>query len=212
MHYLRSMRYEGHSTISEGKGCAGAHILLSGRCRRGVGDLGMNKLLAALGILVIAGGLFLLVAPVSHIPLLDANRQVLAESERQAYCAGEVMVETQGRGSEEAMADCIASSTVDNEIDHSVVQPAFCAGILSKYNWSQSECIAAVEEQEIWPTMKGTWTNSWNKRFPYPISKFGRLAEAPEYQSRTGDRETTDREGFDRDTAPTSTTTEESAG
>ena len=170
----------------------------------------MNKVLAALGILVIAGGLFLLVAPVSHIPLLDANRQVLAESERQAYCAGQVMVESKGQGSEEAMADCIETSTIDNEINHSVVQQAFCAGILSRYQWNQSECVDQVLAQEIWPTMRGTWTNSWNKRFPYPGGGAFVAPQRTGNESRTGDREGTDREGFDRDTAPT-TTTEEGA-
>ena len=169
----------------------------------------MNKLLAAFGILVIAGGLFLLVAPVTHIPLLDANRQVLAESERAAFCAGEVLVETQGQGSEAAVAECIATSTTDDTINHRVVQAAFCHGVLSKYTWSFDECIATVEEQEMWPTMKGTWTNSWNKRFPYPGGGAFVSPQRTGNESRTGDREETDREGFDRDSAPATTTTTE---
>src|SRR3990167_1880298 len=128
----------------------------------------MNKLLAFGGILAIAGGFVLLTMPVSHIPLLDANRQVLAESERQAYCAGEVMIKTQGRGSEEDMTDCRATSTIDDTINHRVVQSAWCRGIVDNYQWTQTECVSFVEEQKYWPTLKGTATNAWNRRFAYP--------------------------------------------
>ena len=60
----------------------------------------VNKLLSFAGIIVLAGGLFLLTMPVTHIPLLDANRQVLAESEREGWCAGDTYMKTRGGGDE----------------------------------------------------------------------------------------------------------------
>jgi hypothetical protein len=66
-----------------------------------------NKLLAIGGILVIVGGLFLLVNPVTHIPLLDANRAVLAESDADGFCAGQTFMKTRGYGNEAQMNECL---------------------------------------------------------------------------------------------------------
>jgi hypothetical protein len=96
------------------------------------------------------------------------------------------------------MAECVAVNTIDNEINHDVVQGAFCAGIAANYNMSHGECVDIVNQQEIWPTMKGTWTNSWNRRFPYPGGGAFVGQQQTGNESRTGDREDTDREGFER--------------
>jgi len=159
----------------------------------------INKLLALGGIAVIVVGLFLLTMPISHIPLLDANRQVLAESEREGHCAGTVYVQTRGSGSEAGMKDCVESSDLDDTINHRVVQPAFCSGIISAgLPATQEECMGIMEARKFWPTMKGTLSESWNKRFPFPGEWL--TANTPETggESRTGEREETDREGFGR--------------
>lgn len=159
----------------------------------------INKMLAGFGILVITGGLFLLMAPISHIPLLDANRRVLAESERQGYCAGEVYWSTRGMGSEAAMTECVAVSTIDNEINHRRVQPAFCAGITaSGLPMGVDACMGIMEGQKFWPTMTGTLSNSWNRKFPYPGEFLSSNVPQTGGESRTGEREVTDREGFER--------------
>lgn len=159
-----------------------------------------NKLLAAGGILAIVGYLFMLVAPVSSVPLLDANRQVLVESEAEAFCAGTVYVDTRGAGSEAAMGECIAESEYPTEADWPKVHGRFCDAIIVKgLNITKDQCIQISEANQYWFTMTGTLTNAWNKRFPYPLSELGVPTQgAIKGESRTGDRETNDREGFDR--------------
>ena len=155
----------------------------------------MNKLLAFGGIGTIVVGFILLIMPVSHIPLLDANRQVLAESERSGYCAGEVYAKTRGYGSEPAMVDCKASSTIDDSINHRAVQPAFCRGVIDNgLAVAQDECEAIVAEQEMWPTAKGSLTSSWNNRFPYPGGLLSVNVPQTGGESRTGDRTGNDRD------------------
>jgi hypothetical protein len=157
-----------------------------------------NKLLALGGIVILVGGLVLLMMP-AHVPLLDANRQVLAESEREAWCAGETYMKTRGGGSIPAMTECIATSSIDNSVDHNRVQPGFCNGIISAgLPMDANECMAIMEQEEFWPTMKGTLTNAWNRRFPYPGDFLTSNVPQTGGDSRTGDREGEDREGFNR--------------
>ena len=157
----------------------------------------MNRLLAFGGILAVVGGFFMLVMPVSHIPLLDANRQVLVETERGGFCAGETYYRTRGMGDEKLMAECIETSAIDNEINHRKVQPGFCSGIISAgLPMTPEQCMQIMEVEKFWPTEKGSLSNSWNRRFPYPgellssnVPKTGTNDD-----SRTGDRTETDRE------------------
>lgn len=159
----------------------------------------MNKLLALGGIGAILVGFFLLVLPVSHIPLLDANRQVLVESERGGICAGNVYMQTRGAGSEEAMADCLSTSTVEDTIDHRRVTPGFCNGLIGAgFPIGLEECLGIMLSRQFWPTATGTLTSAWNKRFPYPGDFLSSNVPQTGGESRTGERETTDREGFDR--------------
>ena len=159
----------------------------------------MNRLLAFGGILTILGGFILLVMPVGHVPLLDANRQVLVESERGGQCAGETYAKTRGYGSEDAMLDCMASGTIDNSIRHQAVQPAFCRGIIGAgIQIAQEECVKIMGDREFWPTARGSLTNSWNRRFPYPGGLLSSSVPQTGGESRTGDREITEREGNQR--------------
>lgn len=159
----------------------------------------MNKLLAFGGILAIVGGLALLVMPGPPVPLLDANRQVLAESERAGICAGGTYVKTRGAGDEELMTECMEASSWDDTINHRVVQSAFCNGLIGGgFPIDHEQCIGIMVAQELWPTMTGSLTQSWNRRFPYPGQILSSNIPSTGGESRTGDRETNDREGFGR--------------
>jgi len=159
----------------------------------------VNKLLAVSGIIILTGGLFLLTMPVTHIPLLDANRQVLAESEREGWCAGDTYMKTRGGGDESLMKECIEGSTLDDTINHRIVQRAFCAGIIAAgLAITEEQCMEIMETRKFWPTMKGTLAEAWNKRFPYPGDFLTANVPQTGGESRTGEREETDREGFDR--------------
>jgi len=160
----------------------------------------MNKLLFAGGIATLVLGFVLLVLPVGHIPLLDANRQVLVESERGGYCAGETYATTRGMGSAEKLADCMETNTsIDNTSIYTKVQPAFCRAIIARgINIDQPGCEEIMRDQEFWPTATGALTNAWNKRFPYPGNVLTANQPNTGGESRTGDREGNDREGFER--------------
>lgn len=107
--------------------------------------------------------------PGPPVPLLDANRQLLAESEREGFCVGEVYYATRGAGDEKRMNECISVSTVDNTVNHRRVQPAFCNGIISAgLQITPEQCMEIMDREKFWPTLKGSLSNSWNQRFPYP--------------------------------------------
>ena len=159
----------------------------------------MNKLLALGGMIVIALGFFLLVLPVSHIPLLDANRQVLAETEAAGYCAGQTYMQSGGRGDVAAMADCAASNPRDANVDYSRVIPAFCLGVISGgMPISQADCLGELTGRQLWPTAKGSLTDSWNKRFPFPGDILSANQPTTGDVGRTGDRVDNEREGNTR--------------
>lgn len=156
----------------------------------------MNKLLAISGIGTVLMGLALLIVPVGHVPLLDANRQILVETEAGGYCAGEVWSQTQGWGDIEAMEECIELSTLSSEINLRAVQGAFCRGLVSRgFPITVDECLAIMGAQKYWLTEEGTLTNTWNSRFPYPLSDFGSPTQQTGDESRTGERDLNEREG-----------------
>jgi hypothetical protein len=156
----------------------------------------MNRLLAIGGFAVLVVGLALLVLPVSSIPLLDANRQVLVESAAGGQCAGEVYATTQGNGSEADMAECMATTSQDTTTNWQAVQPAFCRGIIAKgLAITQGDCESVMAERQMWATATGTVTASWNRRFPYPGDVISSARPITGGESRTGDREGNDREG-----------------
>jgi hypothetical protein len=154
--------------------------------QRGVKGLGY---LAIFAILVY--GVFLFVP--QSVPLLDANRQVLAESPREGYCAGVVFIQTRGYGSAEQMALCLDEDQHNGEKNWDMVQSAFCDAVLITASMPKSDCMTIVGQQRFWPTMMGTITNAWNKSFPYPGQNA--LDAGTSDDSRTGDRETNDRIG-----------------
>lgn len=149
----------------------------------------INKLLAVGGVVALALGLFMLVRDPGHIPLLDANRTLLAETEAEGYCAGQVFMDTRGYGrNPQMMQDCIEDSTKQKEYDHSIVTRAFCEGVRSKgLPLSMDDCLGAMIPNRYWPTMGGHLTNSWNKKFPYPGDALT-TAQA-DSDSRTGGRD-----------------------
>jgi hypothetical protein len=140
----------------------------------------------------------MLVKPVGHIPLLDANRTVLAETQRQGYCAGEAFWRSNGWGDEAAFLECMDASTIVNDIDVNAVQPAFCQAVaIEGYAGGVDMCLDILRGQKLWPTMTGGLSDSWNRRFPYPLDRLtaGVVPTQNSDESRTGDRtETGDRE------------------
>lgn len=154
-----------------------------------------HKFLAWAGIAVLVVGLVVLVLPVSRIPLLDANRQVLAESEREGYCAGQTFGETRGIGDTAAAKECRQYNARPTEPNLAVTQKAFCQGLMAGgYPITLSMCQDIMVLNRFWPTMDGSITNSWNRRFPYPGDMIAVAKADPE--GRTGDRDNIGREGI----------------
>lgn len=159
-----------------------------------------NKLLAIGGIAVLVVGFALLMMPAS-IPLLDANRQVLAETPREGLCAGKVYFRSKGRGDEAAMKDCLSLEEGDNSPNYRQVQSAFCRGVIDAgLPIAHTQCQDVMESNRLWPTMTGTLTQSWNRRFPYPLSELGvPRGDVGGDESRTGEREGNERNGVGRE-------------
>lgn len=156
----------------------------------------MNRLLGIGGVLVVLGGLLMLLVPGPPIPLLDANRQVLAESERDGYCAGTVFWNTGGFGDEALMGECLEMSAVNDETNLRTVQPAFCrAVVVEGYSGTAEECEGILGSNKLWPTMTGGLTSDWNRRFPYPLDSLTAGGQSTSNdESRTGDRDGNERE------------------
>lgn len=156
----------------------------------------MNKLLAVGAIAALLVGLVLLVIDPGHIPLLDANRVVLAETEAQAYCSGIVFLETRGQGGRpEDVADCAQASERGQGYNHPIVIPAFCQGIISTgYQIGYEQCVTILVSSRYWPTADGALSQSWNKRFPYPGDVV--TAGVADSESRTGARDSNGRDSI----------------
>jgi len=155
----------------------------------------MNRMMAIGGILTLVLGLAMLVLPGGRIPLLDANRTILAESERDGYCGGLTYLETRGGGNANSAAKCRAKSSLPDQIDLNSVQPAFCRALRSSMSMTQTQCMDIMEGRQYWPTKDGSIADSWNRRFPYPG---GMMAKQGVDNSRTGDRDTTERGDIQR--------------
>lgn len=153
----------------------------------------MKKFMAIGATLILIGSLVYMAFANPHVPLLDANRTVLAESYEQGYCSGLVFGQTRGQGSASAVAECRAESDLDDEINWNLVQPGFCEGFNKATQFPTSQCIDIVESQLYWPTLEGTVTQAWNRAFPYPG---GTISDS--MSSRGNDRDNNEREGLDR--------------
>lgn len=152
-----------------------------------------HRILAWTGIAAIVIGFVMMVLPVARIPLLDANRQVLAESEREGYCAGETYITSRGMGDKRAAKDCRAHSTRSPEINLETTQAAFCSGLIANgFPITHSKCVTIMVSNRMWPTMDGSIANSWNRRFPYPGDMIITAKESDD--GRVGSRSNTERE------------------
>jgi hypothetical protein len=131
--------------------------------------------------------------------LLDANRWVLAETEQQGFCAGYSFDRNEPQ--EQAASDCRSESDLSDEINLRVVQRAACQGYATANNQDAvwvNDCEAYLQATRQWPTIDGRLTDSWNRRFPYPLSDIGIPGAPAPSESRTGDREGNTREGLPR--------------
>ncbi len=156
----------------------------------------MNKVMAFGGIIILLLGLAMLILSSGRIPLLDANRTILAESEQEAYCAGIIYAETRGEGDARAASECRSESNLSNEVNLNIVQPSFCNALLTTIrNLTQAECVGIMEGRQWWPTRDGGLAFSWNRSFPYPGNLIVQLSDG---DSRTGDRDGIEREGLTR--------------
>ncbi len=152
------------------------------------------KRLTVVAVLILVAGFFYLLKDVGHIPLFSANLERLAETETEGYCAG---VAFWSGGSEQVKKDAAAECRAeldDTGFDLVIVQQAFCEGIVDKgYAPGVSTCEGIVAANRYWPTYDGDITQSWSRKFPYPGDLI--FQPSPNPDSRTGDRETDDREG-----------------
>jgi hypothetical protein len=144
----------------------------------------MNKLLATLGILILVVGFWVLVRDPGHIPLLDANRTILAETEAAGYCAAIAYDGNLPRP--EGVKECLKGTTLSGEIDLVAAETGFCRGIYERYSYGVPTCLAFLRNNRLWPTMDATITNEWNRRFPYPGDTL--VVSIEEDESRTGPR------------------------
>lgn len=151
----------------------------------------MNKLLA-IGAIIALIGLGVMLAVEWPTPLTDANRQVLAETKAEAYCAGEVFGQTRGKGDEASMQTCLEDASQDDEPRHEAVQYQFCLAFGKVTGFPLGDCVTIMKASRYWPTMIGTITNAWNKSFPYPLDA---VSSGTGADSRTQDRDTNEREG-----------------
>lgn len=150
----------------------------------------MNRFMAVMGILALLLGLAILILPGGRIPLLDANRTVLAESEREGYCSGSTYGESRGVGNAQVASDCRATSELPDQVDLNEVQPAFCRALRNYIPMSQKNCMDIMEGRQYWPTKDGSVADSWNRTFPYPGNI---MINQNVSDSRTGDRDGIDR-------------------
>lgn len=157
---------------------------------------GVVKALGYVAVIVaLVMGVFLMVP--QEVPLVDANRQLLATSQAEGYCAGKTFGETRGYGDPVRMQDCLEFDVnLPTERDLDEVQNSFCSGLFSAAQFPVEQCIAAVHSYKLWPTMNGSITDAWNRRFPYPGSNA--LEAGTQDESRTGDRDELERSGDSR--------------
>lgn len=162
-------------------------------------------------LLFVVGGLLLgaafwwtFVTDPGRIPMLDFNRQVLAETEVEGYCAGDIYWNTRGAGNAAKAKQCrLVNTDLSVEVDHARVLPAFCLGAQAAgfAGDLRTACEEPIRMATLWPTMDGQLTSSFDesKGYPYPGNQ---VLEVPPGDSRTGSRD-----GFSRDDEPTETTT-----
>lgn len=157
-----------------------------------------NIYVAACGVAVVVS-LAYLAMPQGHIPMLDANRWVLAETELQGYCAGFVFVESGGQNERDARkAKSCRVEKADVYVDRfdlDAVITGFCAAINEGFGMDPDECRGITAQNRIWPLYDGGFTTDWNETWVYPGDES--LARRP-VDGRVGDRETIEREENER--------------
>ena len=154
---------------------------------------GLLRFLLVLGVVAVLlfGFAGFILAP-GHVPLLDANRQRLAETYQEGWASGFTYMQTGGDGSASIAAEARDSHPEFNQdYNPTIVVAAFCTGaVVGGFSGNmQTDCIDVINELRWWPTYDGQLTFAWNDAFPYPL---GALGEAPPEDSggRTGGRPT----------------------
>ncbi len=87
----------------------------------------MKKFLVFLGIVALLLGAYLVgFKEPGHVPLLDANRQRLAETEAEGWAAGWTFWKTSGTGSDIMAEEKRAETALPTEYDPRKVLHSFC--------------------------------------------------------------------------------------
>lgn len=154
----------------------------------------MNRFLAVCGVIILVMGAWVLLRDPGPIPLLDANRRILADNPATAYCSGYYY--SAYNPNREEVAGCEERSNYSHEREIGSVVGTFCRGLYDKYSFPIADCINVVNARQFWPTNDAQITNQWNRRFPWPGDTLKQAKE--DVKARTGDRE-----GSTRSSTPT---------
>jgi hypothetical protein len=155
----------------------------------------MNKILAPLAILtLIAGGLWLSLDS-GRVPIFDADLNRLAETPREAWCAGNTFWDGRKADPAKAKACRQAQTHRSDSVNHSLVLRNFCDGAKAAGfpGHIQFDCVDVFTERQMWPTRDGGITMAFNSRYPWPGETFQsqRTDQQPSHRG-------TEREGFSR--------------
>lgn len=144
----------------------------------------MKKLLLLAGVVTIAITFaFSYIVSPPPLPLLDANRQVLAESVVEGYCSGVYLIT---RSPVVACWEEEADRGTHRNL--SQVVTGFCFGIVEAgWDGTTYDCQQIMADNLYWPLLSGGITNSWSARYAYPLDRFAENIKPDE--SRTGVRE-----------------------
>ncbi len=147
------------------------------------------KKLVVFAVLLIVGGAVYLFKDVGHVPLFSASLERLAETETEAWCAGQAFWGSREPAAQKAAAAECRNRTDATPVDLQIVQETFCRSVVNAgYAQGKESCMNILVGSRLWPTYDGNITASWSRKFPYPGDAL--LQQRPDTNdSRTGDRE-----------------------
>ena len=155
----------------------------------------MKRILGWVAVFIlVVGGAIVTFWPVPTWRLYDANWQPLAMTQAESYCVGKVLAENSYNNTKDnpTVDRCVAESKMDNTVPH--VEKAMqwgCEGIRSvDSSWSQTDCLEAFENWDMWLLQHGGYTWAWNDQNPRPNVAYSNIREAPRGERNTNNRTT----------------------
>lgn len=155
-----------------------------------MGKIKQVILLTLAGLAIVLGGLYVTIPP-PYPGIFDADLNRLAESYEDAWCSGFVFWTVRSGGDAKLVKKCQEENNFSTEIDHDIVQIAFCVGVKAG-GWDgnvYTDCMPYLTNARLWPTMKGTLSRAFNDNYPYPGDTFAPAKTDGGDNSRTGERE-----------------------